>query len=653
MKYTKTVLLLLIITKIVQVSDTYQENIKLVFDELNKVRAEPKSLIPFLQNGITEFNGKIRNGVMTAEGAGAWQELLSVLEIQQAMEPITWSNGMAKACQLFVEWSGPNGVVSHIGPSGKSMADRLDEQGTWSTAIGENLAYGYLNGKESLVQLMVDDGVSSRGHRKNILKTNFGVVGIAINTHSNYSYITCMDFAGGFSSTQDTNPTYTWTPTTPTNTNDSSNNTPDNSTPNNSSTSCSNANQIYYCKTPSLCLCIDRLEGCLTYSIKSGYCNSCAIFYKKNKYGNDGGYCQLRWEYVILVVIIIIICIPIIIWGIVGYTKTDICRCKNKGNVKKNDHQNKFEKDSEIEVQSKRLEQEISDSKESGNIKDNPEENNLNEINIIENKIEFKTPEADNDEEISKNMEYKNLNKEQQMNLKTDNNIQIKELKELGDKKYAEFLSKSALNNSFEQQDARNSDENYNSNKNISSRKSIRNETFNINNIKEEGYKCLSPRVNKYITQIEEQRNKSNNAEGDKNNDLGEKKQDKNEKNLDENDIGKENYDLDTDRKGILSRLKNFIWKSDNNEISEESKLQMLGGQDLPNDLKEITPDSKSEHNEQQFDEKHLDTLKDKAHEINDENKQSSDKDSVNSINSQRSIINSFYTGLKGYIGKK
>ena len=72
------------------------------------------------------------------------------------------------------------------------------------------MAYGHSNGMESLVQLMVDDGVSSRGHRRNILKSNFGVVGIAINVHKSYRFMTCMDFAGGFKSDADANPTYIW-----------------------------------------------------------------------------------------------------------------------------------------------------------------------------------------------------------------------------------------------------------------------------------------------------------------------------------------------------------------------------------------------------------------------------------------------------------
>jgi len=62
---------------------------------------------------------------------------------------MTWSNGLAKACEKFTMWAGPRGTTGHSGPNGKSMGDRISAEGQWQSTIGENLAYGTLNGKES------------------------------------------------------------------------------------------------------------------------------------------------------------------------------------------------------------------------------------------------------------------------------------------------------------------------------------------------------------------------------------------------------------------------------------------------------------------------------------------------------------------------
>ena len=117
---------------------------------------------------------------------------------------------MSKACQKFINIAGPSGAIGHSVPGGGSMSQRINAEGKWSGGAGENLAYGDKDGKHSLIQLMVDDGVASRGHRKNLFNSGFRVIGIAIGKHKQYGYMTCNDFAGGFKSSQDANPKFTW-----------------------------------------------------------------------------------------------------------------------------------------------------------------------------------------------------------------------------------------------------------------------------------------------------------------------------------------------------------------------------------------------------------------------------------------------------------
>lgn len=48
---------------------------------------------------------------------------------------------------------------------------------------GENIAYGKETAKEAIIDLAIDDGVSKRGHRKNLFKQNFSEVGICEGDH--------------------------------------------------------------------------------------------------------------------------------------------------------------------------------------------------------------------------------------------------------------------------------------------------------------------------------------------------------------------------------------------------------------------------------------------------------------------------------------
>ena len=55
---------------------------------------------------------------------------------------MAWSNGMAEACQKFINVAGPIGHLGHDAPNGSTMVTRLDAEGRWKRTIGENLAYG-------------------------------------------------------------------------------------------------------------------------------------------------------------------------------------------------------------------------------------------------------------------------------------------------------------------------------------------------------------------------------------------------------------------------------------------------------------------------------------------------------------------------------
>ena len=60
--------------------------------------------------------------------------------------------------------------------------------------VGENCSYGYDNAIDIVLSLLIDDGISDMGHRKNILSDQFNSVGVAIRPHKSYRVNCVIDF---------------------------------------------------------------------------------------------------------------------------------------------------------------------------------------------------------------------------------------------------------------------------------------------------------------------------------------------------------------------------------------------------------------------------------------------------------------------------
>lgn len=60
--------------------------------------------------------------------------------------------------------------------------------------VGENCSYGYGQAIDIVLSLLIDEGISSLGHRKNILAPDFNAVGVAIRPHKTYQTNCVMDF---------------------------------------------------------------------------------------------------------------------------------------------------------------------------------------------------------------------------------------------------------------------------------------------------------------------------------------------------------------------------------------------------------------------------------------------------------------------------
>jgi len=93
---------------------------------------------------------------------------------------------------------GPRGLTGHNGSDKSTPSLRMNFYGEWEVTVGENVAYSNHMGIHAIAQLIVDDGVPSRGHRANVYGDEYKVVGVAVGPHADFEKMCVMDFAGAF-----------------------------------------------------------------------------------------------------------------------------------------------------------------------------------------------------------------------------------------------------------------------------------------------------------------------------------------------------------------------------------------------------------------------------------------------------------------------
>jgi uncharacterized protein YkwD len=185
-------------------TDYLSETEKDVVLEINRLRSDPARyaqalLVPrrgSFQGRIYKRPGEI--DLMTDEGVAALDECIAELSRTQARSPLLPSRGLSRAASDHAADQARTGRTGHDGSDGSRTDSRISRYGRWDRSAGENISYGPSRAAEIVIQLAVDDGVRDRGHRRNLLQTGFGVIGVAVDSHPEFGTVCVMDFAGAY-----------------------------------------------------------------------------------------------------------------------------------------------------------------------------------------------------------------------------------------------------------------------------------------------------------------------------------------------------------------------------------------------------------------------------------------------------------------------
>lgn len=164
-----------------------------VLREINLARENPKLYASFIAES---------RPLHMIEHGRAVDEAIHFLNKSRPLPPLTLSPGMCHAaadhCAEQVA-----GQLGHDGTDRSSPGDRISRYGSWSTTWGENISYSQKTARGVVLALIIDDGVRSRGHRKNIFNPKFNYAGAASGAHARYRTVCTIDFAGGYAERAD------------------------------------------------------------------------------------------------------------------------------------------------------------------------------------------------------------------------------------------------------------------------------------------------------------------------------------------------------------------------------------------------------------------------------------------------------------------
>jgi uncharacterized protein YkwD len=175
-----------------------------ILKALNQLRADPARYAAVLRQQRQYYRGNIlaipgQTDLLTREGVRPLDEAIADLRsMRGSLGLVSFATGLSRAAADHARDTGSRGITGHFSTDGSDFSRRIERYGTWSGAIGEDISYGAREAREVIADLLIDDGVANRAHRKSLLDPRWRYVGIACSDHARYRTVCVLDLASGY-----------------------------------------------------------------------------------------------------------------------------------------------------------------------------------------------------------------------------------------------------------------------------------------------------------------------------------------------------------------------------------------------------------------------------------------------------------------------
>ncbi len=175
--------------------------------EANRLRDNPSAYAAELETLMQYFDGNILRlpglpPLETIEGAAAMEEAIIALRQLDRLPPLNPSSGLSLAARDHARDLGTTGMSGHIGRDRSTPFERINRYGSWDAEpgaiAGENISFSpWVSAYWHILQWVVDDGVSNRGHREALLRPRYKFTGTACHPHA-YGNVCVMTYASDY-----------------------------------------------------------------------------------------------------------------------------------------------------------------------------------------------------------------------------------------------------------------------------------------------------------------------------------------------------------------------------------------------------------------------------------------------------------------------
>jgi hypothetical protein len=175
-----------------------------VVTAVNRLRRDPRGYAGQLERHRRNYQQNylylpgLDAPILTVEGVRAVDEAIAAARRARPRAELRVSPGLSRAARAHAVEIGRAGTVDHDGRDGSQPHQRMERHGRVVGLSGENIGTGWGGPAVMVMSLFIDDGVVGRGHRVNLLESEYRVFGVGCAAHKRFGTVCVLDLAAGY-----------------------------------------------------------------------------------------------------------------------------------------------------------------------------------------------------------------------------------------------------------------------------------------------------------------------------------------------------------------------------------------------------------------------------------------------------------------------